>query len=38
MKNDAYKIDAAKCTECKGVADAPKCASVCPTPKTCVPA
>jgi len=38
MKGDAYKIDAAKCTECKGVADAPKCASVCPTPKTCVPA
>jgi ferredoxin len=38
MKNDAYKIDATKCTECAGQADAPKCAEVCPTPKTCIPA
>jgi ferredoxin len=36
MKGDAYIIDAAKCTECDG--DSPKCAAVCPVPKTCVPA
>lgn len=26
-----YVIDAAKCTECVGIADAPKCQPVCPT-------
>ena len=36
MKNDAYKIDPGKCTECDGAE--PKCAAVCPVPKTCVPA
>ena len=33
-----FAIDAAKCTECEGVADAPRCASVCPVDDTCVPA
>lgn len=27
---DIYVIDAAKCTECKGHADSPSCAAVCP--------
>ncbi len=26
----AYIIDASKCTECEGIADAPKCVDVCP--------
>ncbi len=26
-----YVIDPAKCTECVGIADAPKCQGVCPT-------
>ena len=25
-----YEIDASKCTECQGVADAPQCAENCP--------
>ena len=28
--DDIYVIDQAKCTECKGVHDAPACAAVCP--------
>ncbi|EEW25380.1 4Fe-4S dicluster domain-containing protein [Rhodobacter ferrooxidans] len=36
FKNDTYKIDPVKCTECDG--DAPKCVAVCPVPKTCIPA
>lgn len=38
MKGDTYIIDAAKCTECEGQADAPQCAAVCPVDGTCVPA
>lgn len=38
MKGDAYAIDPKKCTECAGQFDSPQCASVCPVPKTCVPA
>ena len=33
-----FAINAAKCTECEGIADAPLCASVCPVDNTCVPA
>ncbi len=33
-----FAIDAAKCKECEGIADAPQCASVCPVDSTCVPA
>jgi ferredoxin len=28
--DEFYVIDAEKCTECKGEADAPQCAEVCP--------
>ena len=38
MKRETYIIDATKCTECEGSFDKPQCASVCPVPKTCVPA
>ncbi len=30
MKGDAYAINADKCTECAGVAAAPKCVAGCP--------
>ena len=33
-----YAIDAAKCTECVGHADSPRCAKVCPVEHTCIPA
>jgi ferredoxin len=29
-KNGSYAVNAAKCTECVGVAKSPKCAEVCP--------
>ncbi|MCE6950069.1 4Fe-4S binding protein [Cereibacter sphaeroides] len=38
FKGEAYIIDPDKCTECAGQADSPQCVSVCPVPKTCVPA
>lgn len=28
--NGAYTIDAAKCTECQGAFDSPRCVEVCP--------
>ncbi|MBP1884872.1 ferredoxin [Ensifer mexicanus] len=31
-------IDPEKCTECKGEFELQQCASVCPVPKTCIPA
>lgn len=31
LKGAAYLIDAGKCTECQGVADAPQCDDVCPS-------
>jgi ferredoxin len=37
QKDEAYEIDAKKCTQCVGRFDAPQCATVCPVPKTCVP-
>jgi ferredoxin len=33
-----YVIDPAKCTECAGVYDSPKCVEVCPTEGSIVPA
>ena len=33
-----YAIDAAKCKECEGIADTPRCANICPVDNTCVPA
>ncbi len=33
-----FAIDAAKCTECEGHADSPRCAVICPVDATCVPA
>lgn len=30
-KGDAYRIDPAKCTECKGFFDAPQCVQLCPS-------
>ncbi|MHB8797286.1 MAG: YfhL family 4Fe-4S dicluster ferredoxin [Thermoanaerobaculia bacterium] len=33
-----YVIDAAKCTECQGHYDSPKCVEVCPTEGSIVPA
>ncbi len=30
MKGDAYRIDAAKCSECSGLFDSPRCAAACP--------
>jgi len=33
-----FAIDAAKCTECEGHADSPRCAAICPVNDTCVPA
>ncbi|MBK8598340.1 MAG: YfhL family 4Fe-4S dicluster ferredoxin [Holophagales bacterium] len=33
-----YVIDPAKCTECAGVFDSPKCVEVCPTEGSIVPA
>ncbi len=30
MKGDAYAIDPAKCTECDGFADSPRCQANCP--------
>ena len=38
FKAGAYVIDPRLCTECAGQFDAPQCASVCPVPKTCIPA
>lgn len=38
FKGDVYIIDPNACTECKGQFDAPQCVSVCPVPKTCIPA
>lgn len=38
MKGDAYAILADKCTECAGTGGAPRCAAVCPSEGTCVPA
>ncbi|MBY3489543.1 4Fe-4S binding protein [Rhizobium laguerreae] len=38
FKGDGYVVDSEKCTECKGEFDTQQCASVCPMPKTCVPA
>lgn len=29
--DDSYVIDAGKCTECAGYADAPSCQTVCPS-------
>lgn len=37
MKGELFIIDPAKCTECEGHFDMPKCAEVCPVPDTCVP-
>lgn len=31
MKGDNYVIDAAKCSECEGLFDAPQCVTVCPS-------
>ena len=31
MKGDAYFIDPAKCTECEGFHDSPRCAAECPS-------
>ena len=33
-----FIIDPNKCTECEGQYDHPQCDTVCPVPKTCVPA
>ena len=33
-----YVIDPAKCTECSGVFDSPKCVEVCPTEGSIIPA
>jgi ferredoxin len=38
MKGDTFVINAKTCVECKDYFDTPKCAEVCPVPKTCVPA
>jgi ferredoxin len=38
MKGDTFIIDPAKCTECEGHYDHAQCDTVCPVPKTCVPA
>lgn len=38
MKGETFIIDPAKCTECAGQFDHPQCDTVCPVPKTCVPA
>jgi len=38
LKNEMFVIDPAKCQECKGNFDKPRCATVCPVPGTCVPA
>jgi ferredoxin len=38
FKGDTYKINPAVCNECEGAFDTQQCASVCPVPKTCVPA
>ena len=38
MKGDTFIIDPNKCTECDGQYDHPQCDTVCPVPKTCVPA
>jgi ferredoxin len=38
MDRFTYVIDPTKCKECKGVYDRPHCATVCPVPRTCVPA
>jgi ferredoxin len=38
MKGDTFIIDPKKCTECEGSYDHPQCDTVCPVPKTCVPA
>lgn len=38
LKKEMFVIDPDKCTECKGHFDMPQCATVCPVPKTCVPA
>jgi ferredoxin len=37
IKNDMYVINAKKCNECQDHFDSPKCAELCPVPKTCVP-
>jgi ferredoxin len=38
LKREMYVINPKICTECKGHYDSPHCASICPVPKTCVPA
>jgi hypothetical protein len=38
MKGDTFIIDPKKCTECEGQYDHAQCDTVCPVPKTCVPA
>jgi ferredoxin len=38
MKGETFIIDPKKCTECEGSYDHPQCDTVCPVPKTCVPA
>jgi ferredoxin len=38
MKGDTFIIDPKKCTECKDHFDHPQCDTVCPVPKTCIPA
>lgn len=38
MSGDVYAIDAAKCKECEGHHDSPRCAQVCPITDCCVPA
>ncbi|RRH94503.1 4Fe-4S dicluster domain-containing protein [Mesorhizobium tamadayense] len=38
FKGETYVIDPDKCTECKEAFDTQQCVSVCPVPKTCVPA
>ena len=38
MKGAVFVINSGKCTECKGIYDAPQCVAACPVPKTCVKA
>lgn len=37
IKNDMYRIEPNKCTDCEGHFDEPQCVAICPVPKTCVP-